>query len=47
VTLEAHSETFGGMSREDLKDLTEKAHKICPYSKAINGNVVSLLFINF
>ncbi len=28
-----------GMDREKARALTEEAHKICPYSKAVHGNI--------
>lgn len=36
VTLDAH---IPGASQEDAEMLVEKAHEICPYSKATRGNI--------
>jgi Ohr subfamily peroxiredoxin len=37
ITLEGN---IPGMSKEDAEALMEKAHKVCPYSHSIRGNVV-------
>lgn len=31
--------TLPGLSAEDAKTVTERAHKVCPYSYSIRGNV--------
>lgn len=36
VTLNAHIE---GVDNDTARDLVEKAHQVCPYSKATRGNV--------
>ncbi|WP_033542419.1 organic hydroperoxide resistance protein [Planococcus sp. CAU13] len=36
VTLNAHLE---GVDEATAKDLVEKAHQVCPYSKATRGNI--------
>lgn len=40
VDLEGHIE---GQSKEKTQELLEKAHQICPYSKATRGNIVVTL----
>lgn len=37
VDIEGHIE---GQSKETTQELLEKAHQICPYSKATRGNIV-------
>jgi len=28
-----------GVSQEEAEELTQEAHKVCPYSKATRGNI--------
>ena len=43
VTLNA---TIGGVDTETAKKLVEKAHQVCPYSKATRGNIEVTLKAN-
>ncbi|KAL7007390.1 hypothetical protein EMMF5_003229 [Cystobasidiomycetes sp. EMM_F5] len=39
VHLKVPHSSLGDMSREDAETLVKGAHEICPYSRAIKGNV--------
>lgn len=44
VELEVVEESLKGLGlgKEELAEVVKKAHELCPYSRAVHGNIVSL-----